>query len=147
MNRFRRNESGLWSLVVGHWLLVTSGHSAEVLWQTRIWRLCSYLLYLSMNIEEPKIRQIQELCEENKVKSLYAFGSVTREDFDDLSDIDLVVDFEEKDPFTYTDLYLNLKLELETLLKRQVDLLEERAIKNPIFRERLENTKVKIYGY
>jgi predicted nucleotidyltransferase len=100
-----------------------------------------------MNIEEPKIRQIQELCEENKVKSLYAFGSVTREDFDDLSDIDLVVDFEEKDPFTYTDLYLNLKLELETLLKRQVDLLEERAIKNPIFRERLENTKVKIYGY
>jgi predicted nucleotidyltransferase len=100
-----------------------------------------------MNIEEPKIRQIQELCEENKVKSLYAFGSVTREDFNELSDIDLVVDFEEKDPFTYTDLYLNLKLELETLLKRQVDLLEERAIKNPLFRERLENTKVKIYGY
>lgn len=100
-----------------------------------------------MKIEESKIEQIKELCEENKVKSLYAFGSVTRDDFNELSDIDLVVDFEEKDPFRYTDLYFNLKSKLETLFKRQVDLLEERAIKNPIFRQELEDNKVKIYGY
>jgi predicted nucleotidyltransferase len=100
-----------------------------------------------MKIEESKIEQIKELCEENEVKSLYAFGSVTRDDFNELSDIDLVVDFEEKDPFRYTDLYFNLKYKLETLLKRQVDLLEERAIKNPIFRQQLEDNKVKIYGY
>ncbi len=100
-----------------------------------------------MHIEEPKIKQIQELCEENRVKSLYAFGSVTRDDFNGSSDIDLVVDFEEKDHYTYTDLYLNLKAKLETLLKRQVDLLEERAIKNHLFSRQLENTKVKIYGY
>lgn len=100
-----------------------------------------------MKIEESKIEQIKELCEENEVKSLYAFGSVTRDDFNELSDIDLVVDFEEKDPFRYTDLYFNLKYKLETLLKRQVDLLEERAIKNPIFRQQLEDSKVKIYGY
>lgn len=100
-----------------------------------------------MKIEEPKIKQIQQLCEENKVKSLYAFGSVTRDDFNESSDIDLIVDFEEKDPFTYTDLYLNLKAKLETILKRQVDLLEERAIRNPLFKQQLENTKVKIYGY
>jgi predicted nucleotidyltransferase len=100
-----------------------------------------------MKIEESKIEQIKELCEENEVKSLYAFGSVTRDDFNELSDIDLVVDFEEKDPFRYTDLYFNLKSKLETLLKRQIDLLEERAIKNPIFRQHLEDNKVKIYGY
>jgi predicted nucleotidyltransferase len=100
-----------------------------------------------MKIEESKIEQIKELCQENEVKSLYAFGSVTRDDFNELSDIDLVVDFEEKDPFRYTDLYFNLKYKLETLLKRQVDLLEERAIKNPIFRQQLEDNKVKIYGY
>lgn len=100
-----------------------------------------------MKIEESKIEQIKELCEENKVKSLYAFGSVTRDEFaDELSDIDLVVDFEEKDPFRYTDLYFNLKSKLETLLKRQVDLLEERAIKNPVFRQELEDKKVKIYN-
>jgi predicted nucleotidyltransferase len=99
-----------------------------------------------MNIEESKIEQIKELCEENEVKSLYAFGSVTRDDFNELSDIDLVVDFEEKNPFRYTDLYFNLKSKLETLLKRQIDLLEERAIKNPIFRQHLEDNKVKIYN-
>jgi hypothetical protein len=59
----------------------------------------------------------------------------------------LVVDFEEKDPYRYTDLYFNLKYKLEDLLKRHVDLIEERAIKNPFFRQQLENTKVKIYGY
>ncbi len=100
-----------------------------------------------MQIEEPKIIQIKELCEKNKVKSLYAFGSVVRDDFNKDSDIDLVVDFNEKDPFTYTDLYFNLKSKLEELLKRQIDLIEERAIKNPIFKQQLEKTKVKIYGY
>ena len=109
-------------------------------------RAPGYWLYLIVQIEEPKIIQIKELCEINKVKSLYAFGSVVREDFNIDSDIDLVVDFNEKDPFTYTDLYFNLKSKLEELLKRHVDLIEERAIKNPIFKQQLEKTKVKIYG-
>lgn len=100
-----------------------------------------------MKIEEPKLLQIQELCKSSRVRSLFAFGSVTRDDFNESSDIDLVVDFDEKDPFKYTDLYFNLKSKLEEILKRQVDLLEERAIKNSIFRQQLENTKVKIYGY
>jgi predicted nucleotidyltransferase len=100
-----------------------------------------------MKIEQPKIDQIQELCKINKVKTLFAFGSVTREDFNDTSDIDLVVDIDEKDPFKYTDFYFNLKSNLEDIFKRKVDLLEERAIKNRLFRRELDNTKVKIYGY
>jgi predicted nucleotidyltransferase len=99
-----------------------------------------------MKISESNLKQIQILCKENDVKSLYAFGSVLRNDFTAFSDIDLLVDFNENDPFKYTDLYFNLKLKLEDVLKRQVDLLEERAIKNHFFREQLENTKVKIYG-
>ncbi len=99
-----------------------------------------------MEIEESKIKQIQEICKINKVKSLFAFGSVTRKDFNEKSDIDLVVDFDEKDPFKYADLYFNLKSRLEDILKRHVDLLEDRAIKNIIFRREIENTKVKIYG-
>ena len=105
------------------------------------------ILHLGVNIEEPKLYQIQELCKSNGVRSLFAFGSVTRNDFNESSDIDLVVDFEEKDPFKYTDLYFNLKSKLEEILKRQVDLLEERSIKNSVFRQQLESTKVKIYGY
>ncbi|MEN9400903.1 MAG: hypothetical protein RL632_2006 [Bacteroidota bacterium] len=98
-----------------------------------------------MHIAQPEIQQIQSLCKENKVKSLFAFGSVTRMDFNTDSDVDLVVDFEENDPFKYTDLYFNLKSKLEIILKRQVDLLEERAIKNRFFRQHLEKTKVNIF--
>lgn len=100
-----------------------------------------------MKIEKHKVNQIIELCRVNKVKTLFAFGSVTREDFNENSDIDLIVDFEENDPFKYTDLYFNLKTKLEEILKRQVDLLEERGIKNRFFRQELEKNKVMIYGH
>ena len=100
-----------------------------------------------MKIEKQKITQIKELCKINKVKSLFAFGSVTRDDFNENSDIDLIVDFNESDPFRYTDLYFSLKSNLEKILNRQVDLLEERAVHNKYFKQQLENTKVKIYGF
>jgi uncharacterized protein len=100
-----------------------------------------------MKIEEFKLNQIQELCRTNKVKTLFAFGSVLRDDFNENSDIDLVIDIDEKDPLKYTDIYFSLKSRLEDILKRQVDLLEERAIKNRIFRRELDYTKVLIYGY
>ncbi len=100
-----------------------------------------------MMIEKIKLDQIQELCKSNKVKTLFVFGSVLREDFRKDSDVDFVVDIDEKDPFKYTDIYFNLKSKLEEILQHQVDLLEERAIKNIFFRKELELTKVKIYGY
>jgi predicted nucleotidyltransferase len=98
------------------------------------------------NLDQLKTEEIKGLCEKNKVKSLFAFGSITTADFNDTSDIDLVVDFYESDPFNYTDLYFNLKKKLENLLKRQIDLLEERAINNKVFRQQLDRTKIKIYG-
>ena len=100
-----------------------------------------------MKINKAQIELIEELCKTSKVKSLFAFGSVTRDDFNESSDIDLLVDFDEKDPFKYADLYFSLKTKLEDILKRQVDLLEERGIRNPLFRKALDDTKVKIYGY
>jgi predicted nucleotidyltransferase len=99
-----------------------------------------------MHIDKQKIDAISEICKSGKVKSLFAFGSVTRNDFNENSDIDLVVDFNETDPFTYTDLYFDFKKRVEEILKRQVDLLEERAIRNKLFRKQLEETKVQIYG-
>uniref|UniRef100_UPI00404AA10E nucleotidyltransferase family protein n=1 Tax=Flavobacterium sp. TaxID=239 RepID=UPI00404AA10E len=100
-----------------------------------------------MQIDKNNREKIQMLCKTNNVKSLFAFGSVLRNDFNESSDIDLIVDFNEADPFKYTDLYFNLKSNLEDILNRQVDLLEERAIRNQLFRQQIENTKVKIYGY
>ncbi|MFV0593984.1 MAG: nucleotidyltransferase family protein [Draconibacterium sp.] len=99
-----------------------------------------------MEIIEKNINNIKELCKEYDVRTFSVFGSATREDFNDDSDIDFVVDFEEMDPFKYTDLYFQLKDKLENLLKRQIDLIEERAIKNKFFRKELEETKILIYG-
>jgi uncharacterized protein len=89
---------------------------------------------------------IQKLCEQNKVKTLYVFGSASTDSLTMKSDIDLLVDIDEKDPHLYTDYYFDLKFKLEDLFKRPVDLLEERAIKNNILREELNKTKVSIYG-
>ena len=82
----------------------------------------------------------------NKVKSLFAFGSITTDKFRPDSDIDLVVDINENDPISYSESYFNLKFQLEKLLKRQIDLLEQKAIRNPYLKEQIDKTKVLIYG-
>ncbi len=92
------------------------------------------------------IDQIRKLCGSNNVKSLFAFGSVLTEDFRKESDIDLIVDIDEKDPRAYSDRYFNLKFQLEHLFQRKVDLLEQKALKNPYLKEKLEHTMVRIYG-
>ncbi len=92
------------------------------------------------------IDQIKKLCGSNKVKSLFAFGSVLRDDFKADSDIDMIVDIDAKDPLTYSDSYFNLKFQLEQLLQRKIDLLEQSTIKNPHLRKQIEETKVMIYG-
>ncbi len=99
-----------------------------------------------MKIDDKNINRIKKLCKQYRVRTFSAFGSVTREDFRSDSDIDFVVDFDENDPFIYTDLYFQLKEKLEKLLKRQIDLIEERGIKNPYFRKELDKTKILIYG-
>ena len=99
-----------------------------------------------MKINDKNLNRIKVLCEQYKVRTSSAFGSVTGDDVSDESDIDLVVDFNENDPFEYTNLYFQLKDKLEKLLKRQIDLIEYRAIKNKYFRKELDETKVLIYG-
>jgi predicted nucleotidyltransferase len=57
-----------------------------------------------------------------------------------------VVDINENDPISYSDSYFNLKFQLEQLLKRQIDLLEQKAIRNPYLKEQIDTTKILIYG-
>jgi len=94
----------------------------------------------------PHISEIKKLCEQNKVDKLYVFGSVLTDKFSKDSDVDFVVDIKDKDPISYSDLYFGLKFGLEDLLNRPIDLLEERAIRNPYFRQHLDETKQLIYG-
>jgi len=98
------------------------------------------------NILNQHIDQIKKLCELNKVRTLFAFGSVTTERFRPDSDIDLVVDIDENDPISYSDKYFNLKFQLEEILKRQIDLLEQKAIRNRFLKSEIDRTKIQIYG-
>ena len=99
-----------------------------------------------MKISEKNIERIKQLCEQYKVKNFSVFGSVLTDNFSSESDIDFVVDFEENDPLEYTDLSFQLKDKLEHLLKRQIDLIEERGIKNSFFRKEIDESKVVLYG-
>jgi uncharacterized protein len=99
-----------------------------------------------MQISQSYIDSIKQLCKEYRVKHLSVFGSVLTNKFSSSSDIDFVVDFDEKDPIKYTDLYFELKQKLEQLFKRQIDLIEARAIKNSFFKKEIEQSKVLIYG-
>ena len=99
-----------------------------------------------MEISKKNIERIKQLCKQYKVKTFSAFGSVTRDDLKDDSDLDFVVDFHENDLFEYTNLYFQLNDNLEKLLQRKIDLIEERGIKNQFFKKELDSTKIPIYG-
>jgi predicted nucleotidyltransferase len=89
---------------------------------------------------------IINLCKTHRVKSLYAFGSVLTENFNKESDIDLIVDFSNIDVEDYADNYYEFKFSLQEILKRPVDLLEEKAIKNPYFRLSVNKKRQLVYG-
>ncbi len=89
---------------------------------------------------------IAKLCETHRVRSLYAFGSVLTDKFNNESDIDLIVDFKNIAVEDYADNYFDFKFSLQDILKRPIDLLEEKAIKNPYFRQSVNQQRQLVYG-
>ena len=69
------------------------------------------------------------------------------EDFNNSSDIDLIVDFDPIDVNQYADNYFDFKFSLEDIFQTPVDLLEEQAIKNPYFRQVVDKQRQLIYGH
>ena len=104
------------------------------------------IFVILMKLITSNIDTIKALCNKYHVKTLFAFGSVTRDELKPDSDIDLLVDIDSNDPISYSDNYFDLKFQLEQLLKRHIDLLELRAIKNQYLKQNIENSKVLVYG-
>ncbi len=98
-----------------------------------------------MNIIERNIDQIIKLCKLHKVTELYLFGSILTDTFNDESDIDFLVEFSIVDIQEYFNNYMDFKEKLEALLKRPVDLVENQAVRNPIFRKVLDREKKLVY--
>lgn len=99
-----------------------------------------------MNRLKTYTADIIKLCETYNVKNLYAFGSVLTDGFNQESDIDLIVEFLNIEVEDYADNYFDFKFSLQDILKRPVDLLEEKAIKNPYLRQSVNKQKQLVYG-
>jgi len=98
-----------------------------------------------MNPIELNKNKLTELCDTHKVKELYLFGSVLTDKFNDSSDIDMLIEFNQVDLLEYFDNYMDLKEKLEQLFLRPIDLVEIQAIRNPIFRKVIEREKQLVY--
>lgn len=101
-----------------------------------------------MKLIELNLTRIIDLCRKHKVKTLAVFGSILTDRFNDDSDIDLLVDFEptNHDTFDYVSNYFGFRDALESILKRKIDLIEEKGLRNRFLISNINRTKQVIYG-
>lgn len=79
-----------------------------------------------------KRQTLVQLCKTYHVQKLELFGSAASEQFDPLnSDLDFLVTFERIPEARTFNCYFDFLCALSELFNRKVDLVEERAIKNP----------------
>lgn len=92
------------------------------------------------------IDKIRTLCVNHNVKSLFAFGSVCTNKFNDSSDIDLLISFNSMDYGDYADNYFLVADKFEKIFHRPVDLVTDKSLSNPFFIDSVNQTKILIYG-
>lgn len=93
------------------------------------------------------LQKIIALCEKYKVKSLYVFGSILTPRFNENSDVDFSALFHhDPDPLIAGENFMNFYMDLEDLMGRRIDLVDEEFVRNPYFKEELEETKQLVYG-
>lgn len=95
---------------------------------------------------EQQLTQITQLCRQYRVQRLDLFGSAARGTFaPETSDFDFVARFADTRAIDYADRYLDFAEALERLLRRKVDVVTERAIRNPYFRAEIAQTRQVVY--
>ena len=87
---------------------------------------------------------IEKACREFSLRSVGLVGSGARADFHDESDVDFIVAFEGDNELF--DRFFGFKERLEMIFARPVDLIEERAVRNPYLRRTLQRDRISIYG-
>ena len=96
---------------------------------------------------EERLQSVSALCRRYRVARLDVFGSAARGNFESsTSDLDFIVIFEPMSPADHADAYFGLLDGLESLFDREIDLIEEEAIKNPYFRRSVSASRVQLYA-
>jgi uncharacterized protein len=99
-----------------------------------------------LDLIEQHRSELSELCRKYAVKRLALFGSAVRGDFDVGSDLDFVVEFTDFTVENAADRYLGLLVDLEDLFGRKIDLVSYPAIRNPFFKQVVDQTRVSLYA-
>lgn len=99
-----------------------------------------------MKLIELNMDKIIALCKKYKVAKLWVFGSILTPRFNDESDVDFSVLFHYNQIQDLFITFFDFIDELENVLGRKVDLVDETAVKNDYFRRELDSTKQLIYG-
>nr|WP_288833473.1 nucleotidyltransferase domain-containing protein [uncultured Flavobacterium sp.] len=99
-----------------------------------------------MGIVERNMEDLKKLCAMHNVEKMYLFGSALNSNFNKKSDIDLLVKFKSIELSRYFDNYMDFKNNLEKLFGREVDLVEEQTLRNPILINSINKSKELIYG-
>ncbi|MBI5427511.1 MAG: nucleotidyltransferase domain-containing protein [Nitrospinae bacterium] len=99
-----------------------------------------------ITLVEEKLDAVRELCGKYRVRRLELFGSAVEGAFGPESDLDFLVEFQ---PGTnlgpWLSLYQDLQSDLEGIFGRKVDLVMEKALKNPYFIRRVNRSRQLIY--
>lgn len=96
---------------------------------------------LDANVPIPTDR-IADFCHRWRIREFSLFGSVLRDDFDAESDVDVLVVYEPGTVWDFDD-YDTMRSELKGLFGRRVDIVPERAVRNPFLRESIfENRRI-----
>lgn len=99
-----------------------------------------------ISLVSQKYDELTGLCRQFKVAHLDLFGSAVTGKFDpSSSDLDFIIEFEDRRTPGLLNRYLDFAAALETLFGRHVDLLTPRSIRNPYFRQTLDKTKETLY--
>ncbi len=105
------------------------------------------------SIISENLTAIADACRAHRVKELYVFGSAVREDFSAESDVDFLTEFlEPANPdntqqlLAYYENMDSLEDQLRAIVLRNIDLIQERAIKNKYLRHFINEEKKLIYA-
>lgn len=94
---------------------------------------------------EIKLPEIKLLFKKYGAKSAYLFGSFASGNPNKNSDVDFLFSFsEDLDYQTYGNNYFTLMKELQNLLKKQIDLVAEKTLKNPYLIESINENKIQL---
>jgi predicted nucleotidyltransferase len=98
-------------------------------------------------VVEHNLGAIQSLMQKHRIKKGYLFGSSVKGNFSKDSDIDVLVEVDETiEPVELGEHLWDLQFELQHLLGHEVDLVTTRSLRNPIFIQELNETRLLIYG-